>query len=283
MNSIRKVQIETVRGCNARCRICTYKDQNSSSVVFMKEGVFRSIVNQLAGLGDIQVVCPYNHNEPLLDPQLFARIRTIKEHLPRVRIEVSTNGLLLGEENMDEFCRWVDDRWISFHGVNRQTYERNMGNLPWKNALKIRRLIRERPSEFFVLSIGMTPEYTEEEVRRFWRGFDNVKLMTFTPRSRAGNIRSDAVRYFFNPPESDYDCWRFSLFLMYSVRGDIIPCSNDILEKHVLSDYRQSLDAIEAGREAFRAINRSGSRTICWECEDADIRKEIDGRMAIQR
>ena len=282
MERIRKVQIETLRGCNARCRICTYKDEQEHSLRPMHEDVFASIVRQIRDLANLEVVCLYNHNEPLLDRGLAEKIRFVKSLLPRIRVEISTNGLLLTDRNVDEICELVDDLWISFHGVDQRSYEFNMGNLPWSNALKLRRLIRERPEKFFVLSIGLTPEYDEGRVRRFWEGFRNVKLMTFYPRSRAGNIRSDAVQYFHNPPESSYDCWRFNLFLMYNMEGGVIPCSNDVGGRHVFAGYTDPLPKIMQERDRFREMNRTGLRTICWECEDAVAKRGCDGRLAVQ-
>lgn len=268
MNRIKKVQIETIRDCNGKCRICNYRDERHKPF-YMTDQIFNKIVQQVSELPNLETVCPYNHGEPFLDPNLFGRIRYIKAHLPDVRIEVSTNGLLLHERNIDAFCSLVDDRWISFHGVNPFTYEYTMGLL-WSNAEKLRRFIKDRPETKFVISIGLTSKYTIEQVQDFWVCYDNVKLMTFVPRSRAGNIKSDEVESFYNPSNEDFDCWRFNLFLVYNTRGDLVPCSNDIRNEHVYANYKMPMKDIMRERERFREQNREGKRTICWKCENAN-------------
>ena len=270
MDRITKVAIETIRDCNGKCRICNYKDTGRPKIPKrMGPKVFRAIVEQIKGLPNLKTVCPYNHDEALLDPSIWGRIRYIKAHLPHVKIELSTNGILLTKRNIDTYCALVDDRWISFHGVDELSYEYIMG-IPWSNALKLRKMIKERPYIRFAISVGLTSRYTEEEVRAFWSEYENVKLMIFWPRDRCGGIKSDEVKTFHNPPTPKFDCWRFGMFLVYDTYGNLVPCSNDLHSRHIYADYTMPLKEIMKRRDKFRSINREGKETICSRCEDAD-------------
>ena len=269
MNRIKKVQIETIRACNGRCLICNYRGWTILNPLRMGEGVFGQIVKQIQGLPNLETVCPYGHNEPLLDKNIFGKIRYISERMPDVRIELSTNGILLTGSNIDTYCSLVDDRWVSFHGVDEPSYEYIMG-IPWANGLKLRRMIRERRDVHFDISVGLTSKYTEQDVRDFWSKYNNVKLMIFEPRSRCSNIKSDEVKSFYRPPTPNFDCWRFNMFLVYDTYGYLLPCSNDLAEKHSYANYTMSLSEIMQKREDFRRMNREGKNTICRFCEDSN-------------
>jgi len=266
LHRIKKVAIETIRDCNGLCRICDYKDKyiDDFSPPKMSNKVFRAIVRKIKDLPCLETVCPYVHGEPLLDPKIFNRIRYIKRKLPYVRIEISTNGILL-HKFFEKFCSLVDDRWISFHGIDKETYESTMG-IPWDNGLKLRRLIESRPDKRFVMSIGLVG-FSQEDAERFWRGY-NVKVMTFVPRDRAGNIKSDSVESFYNPPTPDWTCWRFDKFLSFNTEGTLLPCSNDLKEYGMYGNYKMPLARIEYLRELYRKDNRDGYKTICWKCDD---------------
>jgi len=268
MNRIKKVQIETIRDCNGKCRICDYR-YNRPQALYMSGRVFRGIIKVISELPMLETVCLYNHNEPLLDPKIFKRIRFVKKKLRQARIELSTNGMLFREDDSSVFntyCRVVDDRWVSFHGIDRDSYEKVMG-LPWENGEKIRRLIISRPETRFVISVGLVG-YTKEQVEDFWAGY-NVKVMTFIPRDRAGNIKSDMVLSFNSPRNPAFDCWRFNKFLVFNTKGHLIPCSNDLKNMHRYANYKMSLGEIEDEREDWRIMNRIGALTVCRRCEDA--------------
>jgi len=269
MNRITKVAIETIRDCNGKCRICNYKDTGRPKIPKrMGPKVFRAIVEQIKGLPNLKTVCPYNHDEALLDPSIWGRIRYIKAHLPHVKIELSTNGLLLSEENTGQFLYLVDDKWISFHSINKATYEQMMG-LPWEHGERMKRLIKDNPQCQFSIQTAIVPEYTEEQVKDFWSDCDNVKLQTFIPHDRCGNIKSDWCASFDNPPRPDFDCWRLNMFLVYATDGSLIPCSNDLEERHKVGTYFMDLNEVMGQREDFRVLNRIGAKTICWRCQDS--------------
>jgi len=232
----------------------------------MADIVFSAILDQIKELPNLETICPYGHNEPMLDPLIWARLREIRDKFPDKRIELSTNGLLLCSWNLAYFIDYVDDRWISFHGIDKETYELNMG-LPWQNGQRLRQIIKDRPTVDFVISIGLAG-YTSEQVEDFWKDYDNVKIMSFIPRDRAGNIKSDACESFDNPPTVEYDCWRLNLFLAYNTQGHLIPCSNDLQERHRVGTYLMSMDEIMDEREDFRVFNRIGAKTICGRCEN---------------
>lgn len=266
MNKITKVQIETIHACNGKCRICNWKDgyQRYSQ---MTNDVFYAIIRQISELPNLQTVCPYNHNEPLLDSGIFHFCRHIKSGLGK-KIELSTNGIVLNDYKMDQMCELVDDIWISFHGISKETYERNMGVL-WRIGQNVRRMIKERPDKQFSISTALI-DYSKKDIENYWRDYDNVKLITFEPRDRCGNIDSDVCKNFYKPCTSNWNCWRFDMFLVYNTEGYLIPCSNDLKEKHKYASYKMDLGEIMKARETFRTRNKALKQSICWRCNDHD-------------
>ena len=266
MNRIKKVQVETIRDCSGQCIICNYRDKGRDEKPKKMTGeVFRTIISKIKELPCLETVCLYGHNEPLLDKSIFNRIRYIKKRIPHARIELSTNGILLPPV-FGEFCSLADDRWISFHGISEKTYEKNMG-LPWLVGRTVRELIKNQLGKRFVISVGLI-DFVKEEVKEFWKDFDNVKIMSFVPRDRCGNIKGKHVKSFNKPPTKNFSCWRFNKFLAFDVDGNLIPCSNDLESKEIIGDYKQDMGQIEHGRDYFKDLNRIGHKTICWRCGD---------------
>ncbi len=91
----RAVRIESTNACNADCAICPRR-RMTRPVGFMDMGLYRRLIAECAARR-VSTVHLHNYGEPLLDPDLFERIRLARaEGIPHVRI--FTNGALLTPE-----------------------------------------------------------------------------------------------------------------------------------------------------------------------------------------
>jgi hypothetical protein len=100
------IEIETYNRCNNDCEFCpANKDFDIRTPKFMEAKLFSKIVENLAELHFSGHICLYHNNEPLLDPRLPEFIRECVNKVPDAAVEISTNGLLLNPERLDDVRR----------------------------------------------------------------------------------------------------------------------------------------------------------------------------------
>jgi len=97
----RRVEVETSSRCNRHCFYCPVAEDPRADHR-MEEELFRSIVDQLAELRFRGVFSPHFFGEPLLDPRLPALLAYVRERLPRVVLEIYTNGDALTPKKAQE-------------------------------------------------------------------------------------------------------------------------------------------------------------------------------------
>lgn len=271
-NYIKKVQIETINDCDGRCLICSWlTEPHKLRPTTMPMKKFKTIVQNVSEhMPNVHTICPYNHNEPLLDRKIWKRIRWIKKNFPQYRIELSTNGYKMSgnKRHFKNFCELVDDRWISFHGVDDWTYMSIMGR-PWEYGKRIRKLIYDHPEYEFRVSTAVIPELrmTVENILDYWDGFINVKPIIFEPRDRCASIQNKYVKSVKNGVNPDWDCWRFKNIAVFDVYGDLIPCSNQVKTPFVISNWNNPYQW-GPNRFAFKMQNRTTGTYNCKRCED---------------
>ncbi|MCC8189942.1 MAG: SPASM domain-containing protein [Planctomycetes bacterium] len=108
------IEIETVNRCNGECGFCPVnRHLDPRPAARMPEDLFRSIIGQLRDLDYQGVVYPYSNNEPLLDTRIVDFIAHAREMLPRAKIFIYTNGLLLTRELFQTLAPLVDDFTIN--------------------------------------------------------------------------------------------------------------------------------------------------------------------------
>lgn len=103
------VNIETVNRCNSTCAFCTANiHAEKRPLRRIDEDLYKSIIDQLADWGYEGHLTLYGNNEPLLDPRIVDFHRYAREKLPKSFIFMSTNGLILSREKLDEIKPYVD-------------------------------------------------------------------------------------------------------------------------------------------------------------------------------
>ncbi|GAJ12563.1 unnamed protein product, partial [marine sediment metagenome] len=131
------IQIQTVTGCNARCRFCPNgKTSSELSQGKMEWDLFTTIIDEVVNYTPHRI-SPYLMNEPLLDKDLPGKIRYIADRKkPGTKICVNTNGSLLDEQLAEQILDSGLDRLVfSVHGITPETYENSMLGLSLKRTL----------------------------------------------------------------------------------------------------------------------------------------------------
>ena len=93
------IEIETINRCNNNCSFCAVNRINDSrKLKWMSESLFFSIIDQLAEIDYGGYLSLFSNNEPLLDTRICEFIGYARKKLPRARLSIFTNGILLTEE-----------------------------------------------------------------------------------------------------------------------------------------------------------------------------------------
>lgn len=138
------ITIETTNNCNLKCRICQIKrpklGKNFSFKLFTKisKEVFPSL----------KILHPTTIGEPLLSPYFNEMINLLSKY--RVKLDLTTNAMLLSSEKIKKILPILDDIKISIDGANSKTLERIRIGADWRKLLKnIEKLVKLRNSMKF--------------------------------------------------------------------------------------------------------------------------------------
>ena len=118
---IKKIQIQTIDNCNAKCVWCP-NEKIYHTGELMDDQIFLKIIQEALPLAvdDIEIDL-YLENEPLLDDLLFQRAQFIKKVFPKSIIEVSTNCLLTPKYKED-IIKHLDSVIMPIGGWDAESY-----------------------------------------------------------------------------------------------------------------------------------------------------------------
>jgi hypothetical protein len=291
------VQIQTVSACNAKCYFCPYVGSwHEKNPGRMSDDLYAKILNDLSKYR-ISRFSPYLENEPFLDKKLFERVRMAIDVLSPEIVEISTNLSILTDRHVDGIINVLskveNELRISFHGVNRETYENVMEldyNVTLDNVKRVVSLMQEYPLKVVIRGAGM-PRIANENASAF---FDNNDYMEFWRRELMGFRVQPKIEYFsyhdrsgqsqmrqkgivFNAGRKTLDgfyCIRFDRWVHFLYTGEPILCCMDYNRETVLpmSAQTTSVDGIYNSGEFIETIKRctgmvdSDKNHICKRC-----------------
>jgi MoaA/NifB/PqqE/SkfB family radical SAM enzyme len=280
------VLIETQAGCNARCVFCPIGDdtiRRAMPMGRMSTALFEQIVGQLEESPPRNVI-PCFANEPFLDKRLIDWLVVLRRRLPSTRVTVVTNGsLLTGEVARRLLAEEVPDLLnISFHGLDKATYEASMGPLDFDETLSRvlalvdlkRAMGRRRPRLKVSMVATRLVEHGIEEARRFWTA-RGVEFEVDRLENRGGSVPLSGLAGGAVPYTS---CRRPFNTLVIAFDGKVPLCCVDFERKVIVGDAAvQSLREIWSS-ERLMSIRRgfldperrSDLPTTCRECKLAE-------------
>lgn len=233
MDFPREIQIQTHTACNARCVMCpygaTYKEVSHGK---MRPDLFKRIIKECSE-HNVYDMKPFLMNEPLLDNRLPNFIRYARECLPDTIIGFSTNGQLLegtiAEELLDS---GIDEIWVNFNGITKETYEAIMKGLSFEhtkqNILNFKQNVVHKGADIQIFISTVETQLNIEEIEAikvFWRKYD-IPVATTPLNNRGGNIQTDSLRVLENI--KDYRVCDRPFYKMYiAYDGNVILCSSD--------------------------------------------------------
>ena len=173
MNDFPKIiELQLHNACNANCIICPYSATVNPRTK-MDKNLFHEIVHQCSDK-KIDRIIPYLNNEPFLDKDFISDLEYIRDVLPNVEIEVSTNVSALNEEKIKQLINIeLTELRLSIFGYSKDMHKKMMPGLNQKKVMENIELISKYFSgQSCIVSIVMIDngQIPEEEFNYMEKG-----------------------------------------------------------------------------------------------------------------
>lgn len=283
----RRVAIETIFGCNAKCTMCVIDHPTTRSKGIMDMALFTRIVKALVPYRDrIEMFDLFALGEPLLDPHLFERIRYVKENGFR-RLAISTNAHLLDHGRPEQLLEsGIDTVILSIDGVRKETHEAIRVKVDFDRAVEnIRGTVAMRDKGDYPTRFVM--RFIRQDLNRSeWPEFRDTWLSVLSPQrgdvvtvydmhTWAGRIASkDDVTT--RVPEIEREpCHHIFDNMMILANGALALCSEDMLEGSFGFGNVADEDPIELYNserfDAMRRLHLAGRKNCVGTCAQCTL------------
>ncbi|HEX8561051.1 MAG TPA: radical SAM protein [Pyrinomonadaceae bacterium] len=241
-----RVDIETCRQCNARCRFCPQSVSPKPPEVMPLE-LFGRILSRLDGASP-EWVALNHYGEPLLDPHFRERVRMLRARgLP---LYLFTNGTLLKDATVDFLCEGgLYEVTFNFPSLDPGEWGDLMQmkeRFYWNARRGVERFLSRGGGGGRGASIsvnGRTANAAERvaRLREHFSAFGPVRIIREDSNSRASAIENQLVRIDARSAGRRYGgCERFVAHLHVSWEGKVYLCCQDYEQRTVLGDLRES-------------------------------------------
>ncbi|WP_242838239.1 radical SAM/SPASM domain-containing protein [Butyrivibrio proteoclasticus] len=115
------IEIETINRCNGICSFCPVnRNDDPREKAVMSVELFKDIIGQLEEMQYSGRLTTFSNNEPLLDDRIIEFNKYAKEHLPKARIHMYTNGTLFTLDKFKELVEVLDELIIDNYNQELQ-------------------------------------------------------------------------------------------------------------------------------------------------------------------
>jgi len=167
-------QIQTINTCNGSCLMCPNSKKNNQKVIKMSDELFNKITDEIIKKAKYSYVFLFLQNEPLMDDEIFGKIRKIKEKAKKkVFIGLISNGSLINDKKIKELeGSKIDTFSVSLDAINEETYKKIRQGLDYNQILKnIDKVIDSDYNKYFSVGFVIQKDNIDEftEFKKFWR------------------------------------------------------------------------------------------------------------------
>lgn len=237
------IEIETINRCNNVCPFCPVnKNDDIREYKKMESALFYKIIDNLAALDFTGTVHLYSNNEPFLDDRIEEFAKYVRVHVPRARIYIFTNGILLTEKRFFSIIPYIDLLYIDNYNDRLEMI------IPVK---KIYDLIKHR-NESKKVSIHLR-KYTE---------------VLSTRGGQAPNYREKDL------PKLQIGCTKVFYQMVIRPDGKVSLCCNDVYGTYNMGDCNSDRLEVIWQNEKYNKIRatmmkygRQGIGAICKNCD----------------
>ncbi len=272
------ISLELTNACNARCIMCP-RAKLTRNIGNMGMDVVEKLCRD-AYQKPLQKINLFGFGESLLHPQLMDIIKFLKNSLPDVELNLSTNGQLLDDElSSGLLVSGIDKINIDIDGVTKQTYEKVRKQLNFETVINnIKNLIAARNRLHSKVKISVTiieMDLTKAEIKPFQRLWSGVADMVYVNHYNTWTgIFPDRNTQKINTNRFIFPCknpWR-EMIINYN--GDIAFCCMDFNSTIVLGNImEQTIEEIwhSEKMEKLRKLHLQGRYNeipICRTCNE---------------
>lgn len=278
------LQIEPIFGCNANCIMCAINVPTKREKGVMPMALFEKIVSDLSPYTDtIRQVDLFGLGEPLLDPDIFAKIRLLKQE-GFTSVGISTNCDLLDEEKQQKLLdSGLDTLIVSIDSIQKDIHEQIRVNTDFDKVVANTRSIIEKrdagdyKTKFLIRFIRQQlNQYEWDDFKAYW-----TPLLTHDAGDRVSVY--DAHNWVGEVPEvgvtertqeiDEQPCYQVFHRMFILRDGTMSMCSCDlhhpytpignVTDAHCLDVFNN--EKMQAIREAHNS-GRKNTIDICRKC-----------------
>ncbi len=179
--------VDPANTCNLRCRYCPSGDPALIRDTKRRQGLldFALFEKLIADLDEfstpVKTLRLYKEGEPLLNPRFADMVRLAKQSSKVMRVDTTTNGLLLDpKRNLEIIAAGLDRINISVNGVNDEQYQHFC-----KTRVDFSRLVdnirhfHEHKDQCEVYVKGIKENLSPEDQAKFFDIFGNISDLIF--------------------------------------------------------------------------------------------------------
>lgn len=267
--------LEPTNICNSNCTFCP-RELLTRPKDIMSFDTFKKIVHDIKAMNDahkgtMKVISFSTFGEPLIDKNIFEKIRYAKKQLNDVSIEIYTNGSLINEENAKNIIESGTDLVkISFEGFSKELYEKIRVGLKFdivkKNIIRLCKMVEGTKTEV-VMPVVMEKKYEkfEEEFVKYWKSKVSKVYIT-----KIHNWGGDYGEYLKEKPVV---CGNFWNQMSIHWNGDVLTCCHDFDGKIKLGNVKDhSLTEFWNGQKynTLRQMMLAGNKDKIKICDGCD-------------
>jgi radical SAM protein with 4Fe4S-binding SPASM domain len=201
------VNIETTTHCNRRCKFCPNSKYNrglKKNEKRMNEKLFKKIIEELAEINYRGIIRPFFYGEPLVDERMSKWVKHIKEKLPKAKVFLNTNGLVLTIPIYKKLCQ----AGVDYFMISQYT-EKMLSNVK-----EVFEYLQTRP---------------QEENKINYRVFNKEE---FTLSNRGGEVDVPVIA------ERPFCAYPGHYDLSIDYKGDVLLCCNDYHGKVIFGNVK---------------------------------------------
>lgn len=282
------VEFEVTNKCNADCVMCPNSLMNRP-ISKMTLELFKQIVDEFAteNLPLIKFVFA-GIGEPTLDPLLPEKIRYLKEKIPQVPVQLTTNASLLTESRSRELIQaGLDQVTISFNGTTKESYEAIMGHLNFERTIEnVERFLklREKEKPHVTISCVRLDNNADEfaGLEKFWiaKGVKFDAIKTPVPFNRGGDQMQNRYKskWSLQKPTAKrqmFPCRMMGENLLIHPDGKVVLCFVDFEEELVMGQFQKdSLKQILQTKKSWFERHQRGDFTHTPLCNNCSFMRE---------
>jgi len=284
-------QIQTVNRCNTSCQMCPYESTTANEKYnLIEDELFKKIINEISQHKETELIVLSLQNEPLSDKNIINKAKYIKSIMPKIKVELVSNGYLLTPAIADDIYDIFDIVTLSIHAISSSTYKKVLGGLNFKTTFRNLNYINQsRQKKYktvlrFVKQKSNSHEY--KKFKRYWSR-NGFAVLGFDLNSRL-----KAIKDFKNMKYRTSFLQKFKLQILEKIspfimptcpipemsiyirsNGDVIHCFNDwgndnivgnLKNNNILEIYN-SKEMVDFRRRVKE--NSCNENDICTNCD----------------